>query len=138
MNLSHSYARYEKSEGHELQVLGMFLGNSNSSSRSECHSGGPLPSGITAHTAQENFGEFLRGLLLVKLDEVHLGKVEAGSMVINRADEGLHRNVRITTIESPLTLPLLNVITQEPEERANLPLAIFLGEFVAFQRRVKL
>ena len=51
-------------------------------------------------------------------------------MVIDRADKGLHRNVRITTIEGPLALPLLNVITQEPEERANLPLAIFLGELV--------
>ena len=117
------------------KVLGMFLlSNSNSSSRSERHSGGPLPSGITAHAAQEDVGEFLRGLGFGKLDEVHFGKVEAGSMVINRADKGLHRNVRIATIKGPLALPLLNVITQEPEERANLPLAILLCELVAFQR----
>jgi len=59
-------------------------------------------------------------------------------MVINRAEKGLHRDVGVTTTEGSLTLTLTNVIAKEPEERANLPLAIFLGEFVTFQRRVKL
>ena len=60
--------------------------------------------------------------------------MQANGVIINRADKGLHRDVGIATMESALALAINDVVTQKPEERTNLQLAIFLRKLMTLER----
>src|SRR5882724_3435660 len=136
MNSGLSYAGYERTEVHEFQVLVvLFLNNSKTpAQKGACHSGWPLWRNRIMHTSQKDFREFSRCLFFRKLNKVHFGKVQANGVIINRADKGLHRDVGIATIESALALSTNDVVTQKPEERTNLQLAIFLRKLMTLER----
>jgi hypothetical protein len=89
------------------------------------------------HTAQKNFNEAFRGLFQRKRNKIHVAEVQGDSVVIHRSQKSQCRNVRAALAEGPFALPPGNIITQEPEKRTDMLLAIMFRQLMAFERRMK-